>query len=324
MGGDVPSNFSPVCRPPPYRDSAESLRSPNRAVRTLSRTTSPQQDATRPGGHRDAALPRRWVGHQRPAPERGVPLWNGPGAWRRVTREDRPSSGGPGVSNRHRPVCRSRDRLGNRGGHTLKASLGGGGSAVSCSTRATPEVAVSSSRTHSTSTQIGHTRLGVAANSATSVDNEAEPRIRWSSPCSRMLDVPAVVEAVVIGLLISQIAFVVTTVYLHRTLAHRAIALKSPVAFGCRFIIWMSTGTRPRQWVAVHRKHHAHADKEGDPHSPVVFGYSLVQFGNALLYRRVARILGLWPVTRVISPATAGTRSCSITPSSASGSAWRY
>ena len=35
----------------------------------------------------------------------------------------------------------------------------------------------------------------------------------------KLVDVPAVVEAAVIGLLISQIAFVVTTVYLHRTLA---------------------------------------------------------------------------------------------------------
>ena len=65
--------------------------------------------------------------------------------------------------------------------------------------------------------------------------------------------------------------------------------MRPPVAFACRFIIWMSTGTRPRQWVAVHRKHHAHTDKEGDPHSPVIFGYSLVQFGNAVLYRRVSK-----------------------------------
>ena len=104
-----------------------------------------------------------------------------------------------------------------------------------------------------------------------------------------MTDVPAVLEAVLIGLLISQVAFVVTTVYLHRTLAHRAITLKPPVAFACRVVIWMATGTRPRQWVAVHRKHHAHTDKEGDPHSPVVFGFPQVQFGNAILYRRVAR-----------------------------------
>ncbi len=134
---------------------------------------------------------------------------------------------------------------------------------------------------------------------------------------------PAVLEAVLIGLLISQVAFVVTTVYLHRALAHRAITMKRPVAFACRIVIWMSTGTRPRQWVAVHRKHHAHTDEEGDPHSPVIFGYSWVQFGNALLYRRVARNPVAVGATRVISPATAGTRCCSIMPCSASGSASR-
>ena len=109
--------------------------------------------------------------------------------------------------------------------------------------------------------------------------------------CATVTDVPvvAVLEAVLIGLLTSQISFVVTTVYLHRALAHKAITLRPPVAFACRFVIWMSTGTRPRQWVAVHRKHHAHTDKEGDPHSPVIFGYSLVQFGNAVLYRRVSK-----------------------------------
>jgi stearoyl-CoA desaturase (delta-9 desaturase) len=95
--------------------------------------------------------------------------------------------------------------------------------------------------------------------------------------------------AVLIGLATSQIAFVVTTVYLHRSLAHRAVTLKPPVAFACRVIIWISTGTRPRQWVAVHRKHHAHTDQEGDPHSPLIFGYAKVQFANASLYRKVAR-----------------------------------
>jgi stearoyl-CoA desaturase (delta-9 desaturase) len=103
------------------------------------------------------------------------------------------------------------------------------------------------------------------------------------------LAVPAVLEAVVIGLITTQVAFIVTTVYLHRSLAHRAVTLKAPVAFACRVVIWMATGTRPRQWVAVHRKHHAFTDKEGDPHSPKIFGFSAVQFGNAVLYRRVAR-----------------------------------
>ena len=33
------------------------------------------------------------------------------------------------------------------------------------------------------------------------------------------------------------------------------------------------TGIEPRQWAAVHRKHHKFADAEGDPHSPYVHGF---------------------------------------------------
>jgi len=95
--------------------------------------------------------------------------------------------------------------------------------------------------------------------------------------------------AVVIGLLLSEISFFVTTIYLHRALAHRSIVLSPRTKAVCRFLIWMGTGTRPRQWVAVHRKHHAHTDREGDPHSPFVFGFAKVQFDNIGLYRRVAR-----------------------------------
>jgi stearoyl-CoA desaturase (delta-9 desaturase) len=95
--------------------------------------------------------------------------------------------------------------------------------------------------------------------------------------------------AVLLGLLISQVALLVTTVYLHRCLAHRALRLSPGVRAACRVVIWAGTGTRPRQWVAVHRKHHAFTDTERDPHSPIVMGYARVQFINALLYRRVAR-----------------------------------
>jgi stearoyl-CoA desaturase (delta-9 desaturase) len=49
------------------------------------------------------------------------------------------------------------------------------------------------------------------------------------------------------------------------------------------------TGIRPRQWAAVHRKHHAFTDVEGDPHSPVLLGFWRVQLTNAALYRKVAR-----------------------------------
>lgn len=56
-----------------------------------------------------------------------------------------------------------------------------------------------------------------------------------------------------------------------------------------RVIIWTTTGIRPRQWVAVHRKHHAFTDAPEDPHSPVQLGFWRVQLANAALYRKVAR-----------------------------------
>ena len=56
-----------------------------------------------------------------------------------------------------------------------------------------------------------------------------------------------------------------------------------------RILIWLMTGIRPREWVGVHRKHHAYTDVEGDPHSPVLLGFWRVQLANAVLYRRVAR-----------------------------------
>jgi stearoyl-CoA desaturase (delta-9 desaturase) len=44
-----------------------------------------------------------------------------------------------------------------------------------------------------------------------------------------------------------------------------------------------------KQWVAIHRKHHAYSDKEGDPHSPHVFGIWTVFTKGALLYARGAK-----------------------------------
>lgn len=95
--------------------------------------------------------------------------------------------------------------------------------------------------------------------------------------------------AVAVGLFTSQIAIFVTTIFLHRTLAHRAITMSPPLRFACRVLVWLSTGIRPRQWVAVHRRHHAYTDVEGDPHSPVLEGFAHVQLGNVVLYRRAAR-----------------------------------
>ncbi|HZR84971.1 MAG TPA: fatty acid desaturase [Candidatus Binatia bacterium] len=85
-----------------------------------------------------------------------------------------------------------------------------------------------------------------------------------------------------------QIACICTTVYLHRALSHRAVTLARPVELFMRFGIWLTTGIDPRQWAAVHRKHHKFADLEGDPHSPYVHGFWQIQLLNYSYYRREA------------------------------------
>jgi stearoyl-CoA desaturase (delta-9 desaturase) len=94
--------------------------------------------------------------------------------------------------------------------------------------------------------------------------------------------------ALVVGFAVTTLANVSTTVYLHRALSHRALTLSRPVEQVFRFVVWITTGIRPRQWVAVHRKHHAFTDVEGDPHSPVLHGWIAVQLKNVAMYRREA------------------------------------
>ena len=97
------------------------------------------------------------------------------------------------------------------------------------------------------------------------------------------------VLGIVVGLLIAQFAIMLTSVYLHRGVAHKALTVHPAVAMFCRVFIWLATGMRPREWVAVHRRHHAATDTVDDPHSPAVLGFWRVQLANAALYRQRAR-----------------------------------
>ncbi len=100
---------------------------------------------------------------------------------------------------------------------------------------------------------------------------------------------PPILLGALIGLALCQVALFLTTVFLHRTLSHKAMTLSPPLRMAFRFATWILTGIRPRQWVAVHRKHHAYTDVPGDPHSPVIEGFWAVQLGNVALYRKAAR-----------------------------------
>jgi len=90
----------------------------------------------------------------------------------------------------------------------------------------------------------------------------------------------------IITVVILQASVFVTTIYLHRAMCHRGLELHPIVANLMHLHLSLFTGIVPREWVAVHRKHHHFSDKEGDPHSPYLFGMWNVFFNNFWMYRK--------------------------------------
>jgi stearoyl-CoA desaturase (Delta-9 desaturase) len=81
-----------------------------------------------------------------------------------------------------------------------------------------------------------------------------------------------------------QVMFLGITLYLHRDQSHGGLELHPILRHFFRFWLWFCSGTVTKEWVAVHRRHHAYADQDGDPHSPVVFGLKKVLLEGYELY----------------------------------------
>lgn len=81
-----------------------------------------------------------------------------------------------------------------------------------------------------------------------------------------------------------QSMFLGVTLYLHRDQSHGGLILHPALRHVFRFWLWFSSAAVTREWVAVHRRHHAYADQSGDPHSPVVFGLTRVLLEGYELY----------------------------------------
>ena len=94
--------------------------------------------------------------------------------------------------------------------------------------------------------------------------------------------------ALLVSAFVTQVAVFCTTIYLHRCATHKALELHPALAFMFKFALWVTTGLHTKEWVAVHRKHHAFTDQEGDPHSPLLEGFWSVQLGNVFHYIRAA------------------------------------
>jgi stearoyl-CoA desaturase (delta-9 desaturase) len=95
-------------------------------------------------------------------------------------------------------------------------------------------------------------------------------------------------QIVVFTLVATHVTIVGVTVFLHRSQAHRGLDLHPAVMHFFRFWLWMTTGMVTKEWVSIHRKHHAKCERDGDPHSPMLFGIWKVLFRGAELYREEA------------------------------------
>ena len=87
----------------------------------------------------------------------------------------------------------------------------------------------------------------------------------------------------------THLTIVSVTLYLHRSQAHRGVEFHPAVNHFMRFWLWLTTGMVTKQWVAIHRKHHRFTDKEGDPHSPVMFGIKNIFVKGVYYYYLAAK-----------------------------------
>jgi len=92
-----------------------------------------------------------------------------------------------------------------------------------------------------------------------------------------------------IALAMTHLTIVSVTIFLHRHQTHRALDLHPAASHFFRFWIWLTTGMVTRDWVSVHRKHHATTETVDDPHSPQILGIARLLWGGVLLYAAEAR-----------------------------------
>jgi len=91
-----------------------------------------------------------------------------------------------------------------------------------------------------------------------------------------------------IALVDTHITTACVTLFLHRCQTHRSISLHPAAEHFMRFWLWVRTAMPTREWVAVHRCHHANVDTADDPHSPIVYGIWRVVFMGTKLYHKAA------------------------------------
>ncbi|OZA28636.1 MAG: acyl-CoA desaturase [Hydrogenophilales bacterium 17-64-11] len=95
---------------------------------------------------------------------------------------------------------------------------------------------------------------------------------------------------VLVALGLTHVTIAAVTIFLHRSQAHRAVDLHPVVSHFFRFWLWLTSGMVTKEWVAIHRKHHAKCETPEDPHSPQTRGIRKVLWEGAELYRAEAKV----------------------------------
>ena len=90
-------------------------------------------------------------------------------------------------------------------------------------------------------------------------------------------------------LIACQLTMMTTTIYLHRSATHRGVDLHPLASHFFRFWSWLTTAMVTKEWVAVHRKHHARCETAEDPHSPRFAGINTVLWRGVELYQEAAK-----------------------------------
>lgn len=90
----------------------------------------------------------------------------------------------------------------------------------------------------------------------------------------------------VLGVASALLTALVTEIYAHRYLAHRAFRIDPRLDSVLNTYFRVIVGTDPETWAGVHRLHHRYADTPQDPHSPVLRRPLSVLAGSAVLFAK--------------------------------------
>ena len=97
-------------------------------------------------------------------------------------------------------------------------------------------------------------------------------------------------QVLLFALVVTHITIASVTIFLHRAQAHRALELHAIPSHFFRLWLWLTTGMVTKEWVAIHRKHHAKCETEDDPHSPQTRGIKAVLLTGSEMYRAEAKV----------------------------------